>query len=201
MVNTQRIWNIALVVAVGVFGFTLGQAITNIYAQPVVVSTPVAQATLTEAIQANIQSLAALISGLVALAVAVGKWIDTLRQKGIIDKRWDKAIDLYHKGVSSLEATDTAFKDNMVIFNKFASSLAKSKSLEEWYQKPENQKLLAEIKQFQDDTTQELKEYYDVVKPQPGANSSDEKIKEMASISAKLVPEKAGGTRVTIDSD
>jgi hypothetical protein len=187
MVNTQRIWNIALVVAVGVFGFTLGQAITNTYAQNVTVPAPVVQQTLTQVIQANIQSLAALISGLVALAVAVGKWIDTLRAKGVIDKRWDKAIELYHKGVSSLEATDTAFKDNMVIFNKFASSLAKSKSLEEWYQKPENQKLLDEIKQFQDDTTQELKEYYDVISPQPGANSSDSKIKDMAAVEAKLV--------------
>lgn len=199
--ETQRILTIVLVVAVGIFGFSIGQMVANTYGQNVTVPAPVVQQTLTEAIQANIQSLAALISGLVALAVAVGKWIDTLRSKGIIDKRWDKAIELYHKGVSSLESTDTAFKDNMVLFNKFAGSLAKSKSLEEWYTKPENQKLLADIKQFQDDTTKELKEYYDVLKPQPGASSKDEKVKEMASIESKLVPEKSGGSTITVETD
>lgn len=187
MVNTQRILSIALLVAVGIFGYSVGQLMTNIYAQSVPVTAPIVQQTLTEVIQANIQSLAALISGLVALAVAVGKWIDTLRQKGVIDKRWDKAIGLYHKGVSSLESTDTAFKDNMVLFNKFAGSLAKSKSLDEWYQKPENKKLLADIQTFEDDTTKELKEYYDVLTPQPGSKSSDSKVREMASIEEKLV--------------
>ena len=182
----QRLFTLALFAAVGMFSFTVGQ-ILSIHAQNVTVPAPVIQQTLAEVIQANVQSIAALISGLVALAIAVGKWIDTLRSKGVIDKRWDKAIGLYHKGVASLEATDTAFKDNMVIFNKFATSLAKSKSLEEWYQKPENQKLLAEIKQFEDDTTQELKEYYDVLTPQPGASSSDSKVREMAAVEAKLV--------------
>jgi hypothetical protein len=184
-VMSNRVGNIltiGLVASLIVLSFEMGRSI--VYAQITVPAT--------EILQSFMQSTVAIISGLSAMALALGKWLDTLRQKGILNARWDKFIEIQHKVASSLEETDKAFAESESLRTSLIKIMAKYPTIKDFVESKDGQDSINKTIKFEQETQDDIKSYYETFTKMAGSESKDPVIRELAKVESKLVPASAG---------
>jgi hypothetical protein len=188
--RVSRFLTIGLAASLIVLSFEMGRSI--VYAQtavPAQVPVPV-----TEILQSFMQSTVAIISALSALTIAVGKWLDSLRQKGILNQRWDKFIELQHKVAASLEQTDRAFAESEALRTSMIKTMAKFPTIKDFVESKEGQESISNIIKFEQETQADIKSYYETFTKTGGSESKDNVIKELSNVESKFVPATDGVT-------
>jgi hypothetical protein len=176
---------IGLVVTLAILSFEIGKSIA--YAQ-----NATKQATAEDILLSLMGSAVAVISGLSGLTIAIAKWMDSLRQRGVLDKRWDKMIEVTHAAASSLEETDRAFAESTQLRTAFMKLIAKNPAIKDVVESKEGQELFYKITKFQEDTASDIKSFYETPTVTAGMDSNDPVVKSLARVESKLVPASSG---------
>jgi hypothetical protein len=176
---------IGLVVTLTILSFEIGRSIA--YAE-----NATKQATAEDILVSLMGSTVAIISGLSGLTIAIGKWMDSLRQRGVLDKRWDKLIQVTHATAASLEETDRAFAESEGLRTALIKLIAKNPTIKETVESKEGQELFYKITKFQEDTASDIKSFYETPTATAGSDSNDPVVKGLARVESKLVPASSG---------
>jgi predicted RNA-binding protein with EMAP domain len=83
------------------------------------------------------------------MAIALGKWLDTLRQKGILNARWDKFIEIQHKVAASLEEIDKAFAESESLRTSLIKIMAKYPTIKDFVESKDDQDSINKIIKFE----------------------------------------------------
>ncbi len=95
------------------------------------------------------QSTVAIISDLSAMVIALGKWLDTLREKGMLNARWDKFIEIQHKVAASLEEIDKAFAESESLRTSLIKIMAKYPTIKDFVESKDDQDSINKIIKFE----------------------------------------------------
>jgi len=183
--NLLQVSSLVLAVIGGIgIGYNLGHG----FAQNVVTTNGTSPIPAQEIIMNTFVSWWGVILGVAAVIGVASKWIKTLVDKGILDKRFLKIADLGSKFADTVEQTDRGVSEHIDLFAMFLNTLSKNDQFKTAFEDPKLQAILLKANANAEDWQKDLQDYYDKLSAKAGDASGDGVVRELAATEKRLVP-------------
>lgn len=152
------------------------------------VTLPSTEQSTSQIIQMSIQSWMGVALGIASIIGVVIKFVETYNKNNTNDSRFIKLAEVLRATKDSIEESDRAIKDNADLYKSFIDNIANLPAFREWFEKPENKKLIEQANKNADEMAESIKLYYQTYSKKAGDESKDHIVRMLTNTEKQLVP-------------